>query len=168
MEFTQEFHDMEVDLVITTVNSRRMRQVSNSSKFREVRHHLLPATNNLDQVNGIFLLTIHIILTSILDTTIRHYRIMLTITSRTSWTWTNSFWPTIACFKTITTTALMDRCVEHFCLLASLPVVNLASQARDRFNYGNSYLNFSPIKLVKASFHGLAMAGNLSWLILMR
>lgn len=174
-ESTQEFHDMAVDLVITTMNLLLMSRASNSSKCLAAPPRLrLPAISNRARENGTFRLIIRTTPNSIPLTTTQRLRtrttdITISKTLWVHWTWTNSFWTTTACSKiTITTTGWMERCAGRFCLLDLVPMVSPVSQDRDRFSCGSSYSNFLPINLARVSFRGLAMDGSSSWLILTR
>lgn len=172
---TQGFPATEVDQVITTMNLRRTRRASSSSRCRAARPpRPLPAIRNRAPASGTFHLTTRITPTSIPLTTTRpsRTRITATITSRASWvrwTWTSSSWTTTACCRTTTTTAAWTgRCVGRCCQPGSAPTASHASPAPGRSSCGNSYSNSSPTSRARASSRGPAMAGSLSWLTPMR
>lgn len=171
-ESTQEFRGTAVDLVITIMNLRHTKRASNSSKYREAQPQLQArAISSQVQENGIFHLIIHTTPTSIplIITQLSHIHTTDTIISKTSWTWTSRYWTTTVCCRTtITIMGSTVRCVELCCRLGSVQTVSRVSPALGRFSCGSSYSNFSPTNPVKASSHGLAMDGSLSWLIPMR
>lgn len=152
----------------------RTKAVSSFSKYLAVHRHRRQAINSQQahRVNGTFH---HIIPTSIPQLIITiiiihlHCRIRIMDIHRVGVHWIRHCWIIIACCRIITTIMVwIAHSVEHFCPPDSQQMVNRASLALDRFNYGSSCSNFLLTNRVRALSRGLVMDGNLNSRILMK